>query len=75
MTSQGIVVQPGRMETGTDEFLTIDLLSPSFQVNKGLPAVKQIVDDGLNGIADSSLALWINGNEMVNQLGQAQFLE
>ena len=75
MTSQGIVVQPGRMETGTDEFLTIDLLSPMFQVNKGLPAVKHIVEDGLNGIADSRLALRIDGHEMVNQLRQTQFLE
>ncbi|OAO87144.1 hypothetical protein TGS27_0449 [Geobacillus stearothermophilus] len=40
-----------------------------------MPAVKHIVEDGLNGIADSSLALRIDGNEMVNQLGQAQFLE
>jgi hypothetical protein len=75
MTGQRIVVQPGRMEIGTDEFLTIDLLSPMFQVNKGLPAVKHIVEDGLNGIADSRLALRIDGHEMVNQLRQTQFLE
>ncbi|ODA15330.1 hypothetical protein A5N86_16595, partial [Geobacillus thermoleovorans] len=75
MTGQRIVVQPGRMEIGTDEFLTIDLLSPSFHVNEGLPAVKHIVEDGLNGIADSRLALRIDGHEMVNQLRQTQFLE
>ncbi|GGK36027.1 hypothetical protein GCM10010965_31230 [Caldalkalibacillus thermarum] len=63
------------MEPGTNEFLQIDLLCPMFQVNEGLPAIKHIVEDGLNGITGSSLALRIDGNEMVNQLGQVQFLK
>ncbi|KDE45861.1 hypothetical protein DI43_19055 [Geobacillus sp. CAMR12739] len=73
MTGQRIVIQLGRMEPGTDEFLQVDRVPPLFQVNEGFPAVKHIVENGLNGIVDSSLALRIDGNEMVNRLGETQF--
>lgn len=70
MARQRVIIEPGRLKSGPDQLRQIDLLRPSFQVNKCLPAVKGIVDDGLNGIARPGLTLGIDRNEMVNQPGE-----
>ncbi|BAD76641.1 hypothetical protein GK2356 [Geobacillus kaustophilus HTA426] len=75
MARQSVVIEPRGVKSRTDQLGQIDLMRPSFQVNERLPAVKDIVDDGLNGMARSGLALRIDRNEMVNQLGEAKLLE
>ncbi|AST00306.1 hypothetical protein VC88_04160 [Geobacillus sp. A8] len=75
MASNGIVVEPRRIQPWPDQLGQIDVMRPSFQMNQGLPAAQDIQDEQPDNIAGSGLALGIHRNQPVNQLREAKILE
>ncbi|MED4877472.1 hypothetical protein P9711_07370 [Anoxybacillus geothermalis] len=51
MACDGIVMELGKLKTGTDQFAQIDLMRPSFQMNQCLPAAQDIKDEQPDDIA------------------------
>ena len=75
MAGDGIVVEPGRLEPWTDQFLHIDVMCPSSHMNERLTTTQDIQEQQSHHIADSSLALGIHWNESVDQRRKDKILE
>ncbi|KYD31431.1 hypothetical protein B4110_3683 [Parageobacillus toebii] len=75
MASNGIVVEPRRIQSWPDQLGQVDVMRPPFQMNEGLPAAQDIQEKQPDHITGSGLALRIHRNQPVNQLREAKIFE